>query len=534
METIVAQPKVTLTGYRALLVLLCVSAPSFMLQLDANIVAVSLPSISESLHANFAGIEWVVTAYTLSFASLMLPAGALADRFGRKRILIAGLCLFTLASYFCGAAPNLAVLITARAFQGAGAALQLSAALATLSASFKGDARARAFAFWGSVVGIGITLGPIVGGLITQTFGWQWAFYINLPIGGVTIATIAMVIEETKDPSAIRIDLPGVATFSGFLFLTTLALISGNHDGWASPHILAEGFGATIFLVLFIVAEQRQARPMVDFAFFRQPTYLGANVAQFAFAAGLLTMLTYMPIYFQHALRMSPRTAGQMMLPMALPLFIVPRIVTAQLSHRLTGRTLLTAGLAIVSAGLASMALCAGDFDTRFMLAGMLVTGIGAGLLNGETTKVGMTVIPAERAGMASGISGTMRFTGIVIGFAALGVVLFSRISGAITTALPSLGDDDRLGFIREVASGNLSGAGFAVPLNADIHALALESFTEGYAALLGASAGFCAVAALATWLLVRDADTLPIASAKQRSGSKVALERGDQPLIDA
>jgi predicted MFS family arabinose efflux permease len=373
-----------------------------------------------------------------------------------------------------------------------------------------------------------------VGGLITQTFGWQWAFYINLPIGGITIATIAMVIEETKDPDAIRIDLPGVTTFSGFLFLTTLALISGNHEGWTSPHILAEGFGAAIFVVLFIVAEQRQARPMVDFSFFRRPTYLGANVAQFAFAAGLLTMLTYMPIYFQHALGKSPRTAGLMMLPMALPLFIVPRIVTAQLSHRLTGRTLLTAGLVIVSVGLALMAVVAGYADPRFMLAGMLLTGIGAGLLNGETTKVGMTVIPAERAGMASGISGTMRFTGIVIGFAALGVVLFSRISGAITAALPSLGGDDRLGFIREVAAGNLSGAGFAILSNTDIHALALKSFTGGYEALLGASAGFCALAALATWLLVRDADTLPIASVKAQNRSKITPEQGDQPLIDA
>src|SRR3984893_5811990 len=296
-----------LERYRAMLVLICVSAPSFMLQLDSNIVAVSLPSISESLKANFAGIEWVVTAYTLSFASLLLPAGALADRFGRKRVLMTGLVIFTVASFFCGAAPDLATLVTARAFQGIGAALQLSAALATLSSFFKGDERARAFAFWGTVVGVGITLGPIVGGLITQTFGWQWAFYINLPIGAVSIATIAAVIDESRDPGAVRFDLPGVLTFSAFLFLTTLGLISGNHDGWTSPHILIEGVGAVIFFLLFIVVEKLQARPMVDFSFFRRPTYLGANIAQFAFAAGLLTMLTFMPIYFQHALGLSPR-----------------------------------------------------------------------------------------------------------------------------------------------------------------------------------------------------------------------------------
>jgi EmrB/QacA subfamily drug resistance transporter len=526
MLAIVEPPKPQPIGLHAMLVLICVSAPSFMLQLDANIVAVSLPSISESLGATFAGIEWVITAYTLSFASLLLPAGALADRFGRKRVLIAGLVLFTLASFFCGAAPNLDTLIAARAVQGIGAALQLSAALATLASTFKGDTRARAFAFWGSVVGVGITLGPIVGGLITQTFGWQWAFYINLPIGAVTIATIIAVIDESRDPDAVRFDLPGVLTFSAFLFLTTLGLISGNHDGWTNQHILIEGAGAVIFFLLFVAVEKFQARPMVDFSFFRRPTYLGANVAQFSFAAGLLTMLTFMPIYFQHALGLSPRAAGLLMLPMALPLFIVPRIVTAQLSHRLTGRTLLTAGLTLVSLGLAFMALVAGSLDYRLMVAGMLATGLGAGLLNGETTKVGMTVIPAERAGMASGISGTMRFTGIVIGFAALGVVLFSRISSAIATALPTLGDNERLGFIREIASGNLSGTGVAFAHGAELHALAQKSFADGYAALFATSAAFCLVAAVVTWLLVRDSDTAPIAKRAPLQASSQPAER--------
>jgi MFS family permease len=173
---------------QALLVLICTSAPSFMLQLDANIVSVSLPAIAHSLNASFAGIEWVITAYMLSFASLLMPAGALADRFGRKRLLITGLSVFTFASFLCGAAPNLTVLIAARALQGAGAAMQLSSALATLSHAFQGEARARAFAFWGSVVGIGIASGPVVGGLITQGFGWEWAFYVNLPIGIALIA----------------------------------------------------------------------------------------------------------------------------------------------------------------------------------------------------------------------------------------------------------------------------------------------------------------------------------------------------------
>ena len=531
MPAAIDPPKSALERYRPLLVLLCVSAPSFMLQLDTNIVAVSLPSIGESLKANFAGIEWVVTAYTLCFASLLLPAGALADRFGRKRVLIIGLGIFTIASWLCGAAPDLSTLIAARAFQGVGAAMQLSAALATLASSFKGDARARAFAFWGSVVGIGISMGPIAGGLITQSFGWQWAFYINLPIGAVTMVAVVLIVEDSKDPGAVRFDLAGVATFSAFLFLTTLALISGNHDGWSSPHILAESLCAILFLGAFVVVEMRAARPMVDFAFFRQPTYLGANVAQFSFAAGLLTMLTFMPIYFQHALGMSPRAAGLAMLPMALPLFIVPRIVTTHLAHRLSGRALLTAGLALVAAGLALVALVAGNPDYRWMLTSMLVAGVGAGLLNGETTKVGMTVIPAERAGMASGISGTMRFTGIVIGFATLGVVLFSRIAAVITAALPNLDHHDRLGLIRSVASGDLSGTGSGAASSPTLHALALRSFTEGYAKLFAASAGFCLVAALVTCWLVRASDTPPIAQLRRRARDLLP-ESEAEPLL--
>lgn len=522
MQTAVTRKASLLERYRPLLVLICASAPSFMLQLDANIVAVSLPSIGASLKASFAGIEWVVTAYTLSFASLLLPAGALADRFGRKRVLMIGLGLFTASSFFCSAAPNLAALITARAFQGAGAAMQLSASLATMSSFFKGDERARAFAFWGSVVGAGMAMGPIVGGLITQTFGWEWAFYVNIPVGVFTLVLVAVVVANSKDPDAVRLDLPGVSTFSAFLFLITLALISGNHDGWTSPHILAEGLGALLFLALFIIVEKRAAHPMVDFAFFRRPTFLGANVAQFTFAAGLLTMLTFMPIYFQHALGLSPRQSGLAMLSMTLPLFFVPRIVTAHLAHRLTGRMLLTAGLALVSLGLAFIALVTGG-DYRWMLVGMLIAGFGAGLLNGETTKVGMTVIPPERAGMASGISGTMRFAGIVIGFAALGVALFSRISSDITAALPAVDSAARLRFIREIAAGNLSGSGLTSTATPALRALAYESFTRGYATLFAVAAALCLVATILTWCLVRAVDTQPIA--KKQRGTADAIE---------
>jgi EmrB/QacA subfamily drug resistance transporter len=494
-----------------ILVLICTSVPSFMVQLDASIVSVSLPVIARSLSASFAGIEWVITAYMLSFAALLLPAGALADRFGRKRLLILGLSVFTFASFLCGSAPTLGVLIAARVLQGSGAALQLSSSLATLSHSFQGHARARAFSFWGSVYGIGMASGPVVGGLITQTFGWQWAFYVNPLIGIGLIGLIALVIDSSKDPDAMRIDLPGVACFSSALFLVTLALIEGNHRGWTNPWILSEGAGALVLFFLFIGIERNQKRPMLDLSYFRKPTYLGANLAQFSFAVGMLTMLTFIPIFLQSGLGHPPAAAGLMMLPMVVPVFIVPRIVDRHVAHRFSGRALLTAGLFLVSLGLFWLAFVVREADYGPLIGGMLLAGIGAGFLNGETTKVGMTVIPRERSGMASGVATTVRFGGLVIGIAALGAVLYGRVAFTVADALPHVSAGDRLALVHDITTGKLSGNGIAGDAPSRIEKLAVASFANGYHSLFLAGALFMLVSTILTWRLVSPAETQPV-----------------------
>jgi EmrB/QacA subfamily drug resistance transporter len=501
-----------LSAKQPMLVLIATSAPSFMLHLDANIVSVSLPAIARSLGASFAGIEWVVTAYLLSFAALLMPAGALADRFGRKKILIIGLSIFTFASLLCGSAPNLPVLIAARALQGAGAAMQLSSALATLSHAFQGAARDRAFSFWGSVVGIAMACGPATGGLITQGFGWQWAFYVNLPIGLALITLIVRVIVSSRDPDAMRLDLPGVVCLGSALFLATLALIDGNHRGWSDRWIVAELFGALMLFALFILVELRQARPMLDLSYFRKPTYLGANVAQLAFSAGLLAMLTFIPIFLQSGLGYGSAAAGLMMLPMVLPLIIVPRIATRHLAYRYSGRALLTTGLAIVCLGLFLFALVVGQRAYGPIVGGMLLTGTGAGLLNGETTKVGMTVIPKERSGMASGLAGTVRFSGLVIGTAALGAILYGRVASAIAKALPELHGAERLRLVHDITAGDPPGTGITSANAVMVKELALASFASGYQALFLSGALFMLVAAILTWCLVSATETPPVA----------------------
>lgn len=483
-----------------LALLLCVSVPSFMINLDGNIVAVSLPSIAHALHADFASIEWVISAYTLTFAALVMPAGALSDRFGRKRILLIGLALFTLASLACGAAGTAVVLNAARAVQGVGAALLLSAALALLSHGFQGPGRAAAFAFWGSVIGIGITLGPLAGGLITQTLGWPWAFYVNVPVGVAIFVLTVLTVSESKDPDSARLDIWGSVSFALSLFLLTFALISGNHRGWADRSVVTAIAASVALFAIFIVAERRQRRPMLDLRFFRIPTYVGANLAGLAYAAALLTMLTFLPLFFQGGLHASPIAAGLMMLPMAVPLFVVPRVVARYLDHRLSGRALLTIGLLVTSSGLLVLALCAPWLSGAPMMCAMVICGVGAGILNGETAKVGLSVIPPERAGMAAGVGGTVRFAGIVLGFAALGALLYARVAASLAAAPAGVSAQALHAASDLVVAGNLAGA---IHANPELGFAVTGAFASGYQAVFLAGSLVTALGALATWTLV-------------------------------
>jgi EmrB/QacA subfamily drug resistance transporter len=482
------------------LILLCVSVPSFMINLDANIVAVSLPSIAHSLGASFANVEWVISAYTLTFASFVLPGGTLADRFGRKRILLIGLFLFTAASFVCGAAPNALTINLARAVQGIGAGCQLSAALAILSFEFRGPARAKAFSFWGTVIGIAMTLGPICGGFITQTIGWEWAFYINIPVGLLLMITTWIAVKDSRDPLATRLDLLGLTLFSGALFSITFALITGNQHGWSSNGVVAAFVASAILAAAFVIGELRQQRPMLDMSYFGRPTYIGATIATLGSATVNVTTLTYLPLYFQSALGCSPQSAGLMILPVALPMFIVPRIVSAYLSHRVSGRGLVSIGLMLSAVGLLSLGYEAAKQCYELMMPGLVLVGMGAGFMNGEIARVSMTVFPPERAGMAAGMGGTVRFAGIVLGFATLGAILFAVIVRALSKLAPNP---------RSLAQQLMSGA--------HVDGLTSEATTivaQGYSTIFITVGVLILAAALAAWLLISRKDTAPVSAA--------------------
>lgn len=478
--------------------LLTASLVSSLIMLDSNIVAVSLPAIAQSLHAHFADVEWVISAYVLTFAAMLLPSGAIADRYGRKRSVLVGLLLFCAASAGCGLARSVFVLCISRAVQGVGGALLLTSSLAVIGHAFEaGPRRAAAWAFWGSAIGIAITLGPVVGGVITSSFGWRWSFLINVPLCLLFFVSTLAFVPESRDPETSRPDTLGFLTFTAALSLMTWALIDANGTAklaWT----LARALSALGLFFVFLRIERRHPRPLMDLALFQNRAFLGGACAMVGYAAGAQVLLFYLPLYLQNAFDLTALRAGLGMLPFALPLFIVPRLA-GRLAMRMSSRALLALGLGVTLLGNLLLALASPTLQYPLIAVAMVVAGCGAGLLNAETAKAMIAATPVERAGMASGVSTTIRFTGLLVAIAALGAVL-ARITSA-SFALPGLDPGSVASLARRVVAGDVPGAVASVPepLHDVVRSAARQAFASGFAA----AALLCAGVSLAALLLV-------------------------------
>lgn len=477
---------------RGLLLAVCVA--SFLEPLATTVVTVSLPQIQHATGATFADLQWVLNAYVLTFAALVLTGGALADRFGRRRIFMMGLQAFIAASLVCGFAPTPRVLVLGRALEGVGAAFMLSAGLALMVQDFHGTARVRAFALWGVVVGAGSALGPLVGGVVTDLFGWRWTFFLNVPVCLPLVWLTLRTATESRDPLAERIDWLGVSSFTAMFFVLMAALIEGNRLGWQHPLIVGALAGAVLLLAAFLWAQLRQARPMVDLSLFANRTFAGASIVAVAIAAAFFTLLVYLPVYLQGVLGYSPTAAGLALLPMAVPLLVMGP-VSARLAVRLPPRLLLPLGLLVIAAGAFAIG-CVGEHGAAAVYVGMVVTGVGAGLINGELSNVAIGVIAPERSGMASGISNTMRQLGFGVGIAGLGAVFGADLA----RGLGGYGAD----FVGRVSSGDVVNAVAAVAHGQEAaRDLAVRTLTGGIASLALCAAALAAVAAVLAVMLI-------------------------------
>jgi len=474
--------------------LIAVCGATFMLLVDITIVQVALPTMQRSLHATFNDLQWVVSAYALSLAALILTQGTLADRFGRKRIFVSGLAVFTLASLACGLSVTPAALVASRAVQGVGGAAMFATSLALIGQDFQGTQRATAIAVWSATVGGAVAIGPLVGGALTSAFGWPSIFFVNVPVGVLTLV-VARRVANQKDPHTESLDWGGLFTLSGGLFLLVLALTRGNDDGWASRPILTMLAGAGALLVVFVTVELRQPRPMFDLSLFRKPSFTGVSMATFCIGGGLFAMLTYLTLYLQNDLGLSPLQGGLRLLPLTSLSFVVP-LVSHPLTERVPPGLALTLGMVVCGAGLWLFRGLTVTSTWTALLAGLVVCGVGMGLANPAIAKIALGVVAPQRSGMASGISNTFRIGGVATGIAAIGALFQHRL----TEGLQPVAGSHATALARSVAAGGVRAAQVAAHGDPAVVGAARQAFVlsmNGLFLLGAATVGVGAVFAL-------------------------------------
>jgi EmrB/QacA subfamily drug resistance transporter len=407
--------------------LLVVCLATGVLLLNVSAPSVALPAVGHALRAELSVVQWVVTGYSLALAATLLTAGTLADLVGRRRMFLGGLAGFAAASVLCAVAPSPLVLIAGRAVQGLAGAVLLSSSLALLAQDFTGPARAGALGIWGATVAAAFAVGPLEGGLLTESFGWRAIFALDAAVALACIPVAVRRLRESSDPDAEGVDWPGTATLSLGLFFGVFALTRGDVLGWGSGVILASAAGAVVALAAFVAVERRQPEPMLDLRLFAIPTFTGASVVVMVLAASTFGPFLYLTLFLLDAAGASPTRVGLQLLPLSAAALVVS-VLGGRFASVLPVRAALPAGQLLCAAGLLAMRGLEATSPWTVLLPGLLVMGVGIGLSNPAVTYAALGVVPATRSGMASGVSNTFRQVGIAIGIAALGALLPAHI----------------------------------------------------------------------------------------------------------
>jgi EmrB/QacA subfamily drug resistance transporter len=405
----------------------------FMIMLDNTAVNVALPSIQRDLGARLSELEWIVAGYALTFAALLLVGGKLADMFGRRLVFVVGLGIFTASSLACALAPNPQFLIGARIVQGIGAALMSPATLSIISATFPPRERGQAIGIWAGVAALALSIGPFVGGVLTEHVGWSSIFFVNVPIGVVAIVASLLLIEESKDTSeGQRLDLPGLLSSALGLFALTYGLIEVNNYGWTSGRILGALAVAAVALASFVVLERRQRRPMLELALFRNATFTGANLVVLLVALSQFGVLFFVSLYMQNVLGYSPVRAGAAFLPMTL-LIVAIAPLAGRLSDRIGSRWLVTGGMTLVALQLFYFSRLGVHESYTTLVPAMLIGGVGMASVMSPSNAAALGGVPVDRAGVGSAVVNTSRQVGGSIGIALMGAIVAHGIAGRQT-----------------------------------------------------------------------------------------------------
>jgi EmrB/QacA subfamily drug resistance transporter len=409
--------------------LAAVSVGLFMILLDNTIVNVSLPTIQRELNAGPSELEWIVVSYALTFATLMLTGGKLADYYGRRKLFVIGLVIFSGASLACGLAPNAGFLIAARVAQGVGAAIMNPTTLGIVTATFPPRQRGTAIGIWAGTAGAGLAIGPLLGGVITEKLNWSWIFFVNVPVGAFAIALALYVIDETRDTSEDqRLDIPGLLTSAIGLFSVTYALIEANSYGWTSPRIITLFVVGAIALGIFVMLELRQRKPMLDLALFRNRTFSGANAAMLFVGVSMFGMFFYNSQFFQIVVGYSPIQAGALFLPMTL-LIAIASPQTGRLADRVGPRWLIGLGMTLLAVTLILFAQLTADATFWNILPALIVGGFGMACTMTPITAAAMSATPIDKASVGSAVINSARQLGGSLGIAIMGAVVAAQLA---------------------------------------------------------------------------------------------------------
>src|SRR4051794_12199976 len=486
-----------------------------MLLLDITIVNVALPSIQQDLNSTFSDLQWVIDAYALTLAALLLTGGALADMYGRRKLYVAGLVLFTLASVLCGAAQSPLMLELSRGLQGVGGAIMFAVWLAWLAQAFRGRERGLAFGVWGAVTGVAVAIGPLLGGALVSGISWRWIFFVNVPLGAIALGLTALRVQESRDENARRPDWLGFGLFTLALASLIYGLIESGRTGFTDTKVVACFVAAAVLLVAFIVGERRSDHPMFDLALFRLPTFSGGAVAAFGISASIFSMFLYLTIYLQDVLGYSAFETGLRLVVASGAIFVVAAPAGRLTSH-VPIRLLIGPGLLLVGGGLLWMRGLDASSSWTHLVPGLIMAGVGVGFINPPLASTAVGVVEPRRAGMASGINSTFRQIGIATGIALLGTLFTTRLGHAVAAAvhahpigIPASRITDALqnGQAAKLFGQAQSGGGASRQQLAELQQITRGSFTTALDHILLVAAVIAFVCGVLSFVLIRQKD---------------------------
>jgi EmrB/QacA subfamily drug resistance transporter len=400
----------------------------FMVMLDNTVVNIALPAIKHSFGASISGLSWTVNAYTLVFGVLLVTGGRLGDVFGRKRMFLAGLVVFTLGSIGAGLSGSINELVFFRSVQGAGAAFLMPGSLSIITNTFSGAELGRALGLWAGISGLALGMGPVVGGLLVEKAGWEWIFFLNVPVALIAAPLTVYAVRESRDETAIRrVDLLGIATLSLGLGGLVMGLVQANDYGWTSGRIATEFAVGIVGMVAFVLLQLRGRDPMLDMGFFRNRTFNAGNVIAFLVMFSMFATFFFITLYMQNIERLSPLETGVRFLPMTV-LIILTAPFAGRLSDRYGSRWLLTGGMTLIAASLFLESRITDTSGYLTLLPAFLVGGVGMGMTMSPMTAAVMSSVDRTKAGAASGVLSMTRMVGGVFGVASL-TALFEHLS---------------------------------------------------------------------------------------------------------